>query len=283
VQHHQALLNAVFGTSNLTWQMAPWEESLCDPMVIETYRQQFPQLWEDRDLIVRWDRTLGSTSYSYSQLFGVGLAKREEDSTLPLQTPLPAREALQGRGNTTVNVNTYSGKPFSWYGENLKLNMNQEDFANPERSVLSSTPRSPELLDLAHTENSSISPATDKKFSPEHPSTTLPRSLDESTDTESQSQQQPTQGYVLRLFVSQNSEATEQTLKSLHELLENSIRHPYTLKVIDVFKHPDQAEANQVSATPTLVRIWPLPVRRLVGDLSDVERVLRILVTPSED
>jgi circadian clock protein KaiB len=89
-----------------------------------------------------------------------------------------------------------------------------------------------------------------------------------------------TQGYVLRLFVSGNSAATEYILMSLHQLLENSLRHPYTLKVIDIFKHPDQAEANQISATPTLLRVWPQPVRRIVGDLTDAERVLRILAAP---
>lgn len=290
VRHHQALLNTVFGTANLTWQVAPWEERLCDPMVLETYRHQFPQLWEDHDLIARSRRPEGVTSYSYS--FGVGLAKVEQDSTLPLETPLAVRETLQGKGNTEADNHTYQGQPLLWYGEHLMGNMNQEDFANPERSALSfgnakgernSASLSPELLDPPYAGNISVSQGTDENFSPELPSITPSTSLSKSQETESQSQQQPTQGYVLRLFVSQNSEATEQTLKSLHELLENSIRHPYTLKVIDVFKHPDQAEANQVSATPTLVRIWPLPVRRLVGDLSDVDRVLRILVTPSEE
>jgi circadian clock protein KaiB len=82
------------------------------------------------------------------------------------------------------------------------------------------------------------------------------------------------------LFVSGHSAATEHTLKGLHQLLEDSLRHPYTLKVIDIFKHPDQAEANQISATPTLLRVWPEPVRRIVGDLNDVETVLRVLAAP---
>jgi circadian clock protein KaiB len=82
------------------------------------------------------------------------------------------------------------------------------------------------------------------------------------------------------LFVSGHNAATEQILKSLHQLLEHSLGHPYTLKVIDVFNHPDQAEANQISATPTLLRVWPLPVRRIVGDLNNFEKVLRILVAP---
>jgi circadian clock protein KaiB len=93
---------------------------------------------------------------------------------------------------------------------------------------------------------------------------------------------QQAQGYVLRLFVSGHSAATEYILMSLHQLLENSLRLPYTLKVIDVFKHPDQAEANQISATPTLLRVWPQPVRRIVGDLTDAERILRILAVPED-
>lgn len=90
------------------------------------------------------------------------------------------------------------------------------------------------------------------------------------------------QGYVLRLFVSGNSSATERTLKNLHQLLEQSIARPYTLKVIDVFQHPDQAEFDQISATPTLVKVWPRPVRRLVGNLASVDQLLRLL-GPLED
>lgn len=85
------------------------------------------------------------------------------------------------------------------------------------------------------------------------------------------------QGYVLRLFVSGHSTATEQTLHSLHQLLEQSLGHPYTLKVIDVLQHPDQAELDQVSATPTLVKVWPRPIRRIVGNLENPEQLLRVL------
>ena len=85
------------------------------------------------------------------------------------------------------------------------------------------------------------------------------------------------QGYVLRLFISGHSAATEHTLQNLHQLLEQSIGHPYTLKVIDVFKHPERAEADQISATPTLIRVWPRPVRRIVGELDNAEKILRLL------
>ena len=88
------------------------------------------------------------------------------------------------------------------------------------------------------------------------------------------------QGFVLRLFVSGHSLVTEKTPQTLHQLLERSIGHPYTLKVIDVLKHPDLAEADQISATPTLVKVWPKPVRRIVGELNNVDIILRLLGNP---
>lgn len=86
-----------------------------------------------------------------------------------------------------------------------------------------------------------------------------------------------TQGYVLRLFVAGHSMTTEHSLANLHELLERSLGSPYSLKVIDVLTHPEQAEINQVSATPTLVRVWPHPIKRLVGELDNVEKLLYML------
>lgn len=87
-------------------------------------------------------------------------------------------------------------------------------------------------------------------------------------------------GYVLRLFVAGHSATTERILQTLHQLLEQYLHHAYTLKVIDVFKHPEQAEADQVSATPTLVKVWPQPIRRLVGELDNLEKLLQILQSP---
>lgn len=156
VERYQALLNAVFQAGNQIWQVAPWPEEFGDPIVLQTYRNQFPQLWEDHDLIVQLERT---------------------------------------------------------------------------------------------------------GFHPH-------------------SQPTATSDYVLRLFVSGHSTATERTLQILHLLLEQSLNHPYTLKIIDVLKHPDQAEANFITATPTLVRIWPQPVRRIVGELDDIEKVMQILGSP---
>jgi circadian clock protein KaiB len=84
-------------------------------------------------------------------------------------------------------------------------------------------------------------------------------------------------GYVLRLFVKGHGPNTERILQNLHQLLEQHLAQPYTLKVVDVLTHPEQAETNQVSATPTLVKVWPHPIRRIIGDLDQVEKILQML------
>lgn len=91
------------------------------------------------------------------------------------------------------------------------------------------------------------------------------------------SQGDKTGGYVLHLFVSGDRSNTEQTLATIHQVLERGLTTPYTLKIIDIQKNPEQAEIQQVSATPTLVRVSPLPVRRIVGQLDDIQQVLRII------
>ncbi|MCW6038743.1 circadian clock KaiB family protein [Spirulina subsalsa FACHB-351] len=163
VQRYKYLLNALFGTPNLIWQVVPWQEEFCEPLIVESYRSRFPELWDCHDLIIPYHRL-----------------------------------------------------PNPW-----------DDFqAAPDLPL------------------------------PESPNT-----------------------YVLRLFISGDRSSTEKTLMNLHKLLEDGLKFPYTLKVIDIFKHPEQAEKDQVSATPTLVRAWPTPVRRIVGELEDTERILKIIAT----
>jgi circadian clock protein KaiB len=169
VLKYQPLLNIVFGLGDVVWRSTERMQDLCDPMAMVGYRHQFPQLWQEHDLIVKLDK-----ARTYGRL------------------PAPSSKVL------------------------------------------------------------------------------------------SASAAMPTQGYVLRLYISGHTAATTNILKKLHELLEDSLKQPYTLKVIDIYKHPDQAEVDQIAATPTLVRIWPQPIKRMVGNLDDVNRILQILsVSPS--
>jgi circadian clock protein KaiB len=84
-------------------------------------------------------------------------------------------------------------------------------------------------------------------------------------------------GYVLHLFIKGQNAAIEQSLFNLHQFLDQALDQPYTLKVIDVLKHPDHAEAERISATPTLIRVWPTPVKRIVGALDNPSQILGLL------
>ncbi|MGB8700005.1 MAG: circadian clock KaiB family protein [Thermosynechococcaceae cyanobacterium] len=84
-------------------------------------------------------------------------------------------------------------------------------------------------------------------------------------------------GYVLRLFVSGQTQTTIWALESLHRFLDQTLSCPYTLRIVDVQQHPELAEQDHITATPTLIKIWPPPVRRLVGSLDQKPKILRLL------
>ncbi len=84
----------------------------------------------------------------------------------------------------------------------------------------------------------------------------------------------PRKTYILKLYVAGNTPNSMRALKTLREILENDFKGIYALKVIDVLKSPQLAEEDKILATPTLAKILPPPVRRIIGDLSDREKVL---------
>jgi circadian clock protein KaiB len=92
-------------------------------------------------------------------------------------------------------------------------------------------------------------------------------------------QPQATTGYILRLYVAGNNATTEGILRNLHALLERSLNQPYTLRVIDIYKNPEEAESDRITATPTLVRVHPQPMRRLVGELKEVDQLLQVFAS----
>ncbi len=84
----------------------------------------------------------------------------------------------------------------------------------------------------------------------------------------------PRKTYIRKLYVAGNTPNSMRALKTLRNILETEFRGVYALKVIDVLKNPQLAEEDKILATPTLAKILPPPVRRIIGDLSDRERVL---------
>ncbi len=80
--------------------------------------------------------------------------------------------------------------------------------------------------------------------------------------------------YVLKLYVAGNTPNSVRALKTLKNILEQDFKGVYALKVIDVLKNPQLAEEDKILATPTLSKILPPPLRKIIGDLSDREKVL---------
>jgi circadian clock protein KaiB len=84
----------------------------------------------------------------------------------------------------------------------------------------------------------------------------------------------PAKTYILKLYVAGNTPNSVQALRTLKNILEEEFKGVYALKVIDVLKNPQLAEEDNILATPTLSKVLPLPVRKIIGDLSDREKVL---------
>lgn len=80
--------------------------------------------------------------------------------------------------------------------------------------------------------------------------------------------------FILHLYIAGATQTSKKFLKNLELYLDRELKDSYTLKIIDVLKNPQAAEQDKILATPTLARIHPTPVKKVVGDLSDVENVL---------
>ena len=88
--------------------------------------------------------------------------------------------------------------------------------------------------------------------------------------------------YTLRLYVSGATPCSTRAIENVRGLCEEHLPGRYDLEVVDIYQQPGLAEDDGILAAPTLVRRLPLPLRRLVGDLSDPERVLGRLNLYSE-
>lgn len=80
--------------------------------------------------------------------------------------------------------------------------------------------------------------------------------------------------YLLKLYVAGNTPNSLRALKTLKDILEEDFQGRYALKVIDVIQNPQLAEEDKITATPTLAKVLPPPVRTIIGDLSDRQKVL---------
>lgn len=81
--------------------------------------------------------------------------------------------------------------------------------------------------------------------------------------------------HVFRLFVSGLTPRSQSAIDNLHEYCERHLEGRHRIEVIDLYQSPELAAKEQIVATPTLLKLTPLPERRLIGDLSHEDRFLR--------
>ncbi len=80
--------------------------------------------------------------------------------------------------------------------------------------------------------------------------------------------------YLLKLYVTGSSPRAEVAIANLRRICEQELDGQYDLQIIDVLEQPQVAEDDKILATPTLIKQLPPPLRRVIGDLSDKEKVL---------
>ena len=80
--------------------------------------------------------------------------------------------------------------------------------------------------------------------------------------------------YDLRLYVAGQTPKSIMALANLKKICEEHLAGEYTIEVIDLVKNPHLASGDQILAIPTLVRKLPSPIKKIIGDLSNTERVL---------
>ena len=80
--------------------------------------------------------------------------------------------------------------------------------------------------------------------------------------------------YVLSLFVSGSTPKSLRAIQNIRALCEEKLPGCCELRVIDIYQHPEQLKAEQIVVTPTLINKLPLPLRKIIGDLSNTDRLV---------
>lgn len=80
--------------------------------------------------------------------------------------------------------------------------------------------------------------------------------------------------YVLRLYVTGTTPHSVNAISNIKQICEEHLKGRYELEVIDLYQQPGLAKGEQIVAAPTLIKKLPLPLRRIIGDMSGTEKVL---------
>lgn len=85
---------------------------------------------------------------------------------------------------------------------------------------------------------------------------------------------QTEQVYVLKLYVSGMTPRSLKAIENIKKIVDETLKGHYELEIIDIYQHPELARSDQIIAAPTLIKKLPLPIRKIIGDMSDKERVI---------
>ena len=80
--------------------------------------------------------------------------------------------------------------------------------------------------------------------------------------------------YKLSLFITGMTPHSLKAIENLKEICDNNLNGRYILEIIDLYKNPGLAKEQQIIAAPTLIKKLPLPLRRIIGDMSNTDRVI---------
>lgn len=79
---------------------------------------------------------------------------------------------------------------------------------------------------------------------------------------------------ILRLYITGKTPSSQKAIRDLRRICRHELGDRYEVEVIDVLDRPQIAENQKIIATPTLIKELPVPIRRIIGDLSDAQKVL---------
>jgi circadian clock protein KaiB len=82
------------------------------------------------------------------------------------------------------------------------------------------------------------------------------------------------QAWLLRLYTAGQTPKSLAAISNLHRICEEHLAGQFQIEVIDLLENPQRAEGDKIIAIPTLVRRLPVPIRKIIGDLSDTEKTL---------
>jgi circadian clock protein KaiB len=103
---------------------------------------------------------------------------------------------------------------------------------------------------------------------------TVTESAEENTESITLDKSQDDRVYILRLYVAGQTRKSLAAFANLKKICEEHLEGRYRIEVIDLLEHPQLAKGDQILAIPTLVRQLPPPLKKIIGDLSDTEKVL---------